>query len=187
MVMSLDGKAPTLKTIHKVACAADDELSFSIAPSSRQRMERSRRQVEKIVKEGRPVYGINTGLGALANQRIGPKDLEQLQLNLVRSHCTGVGAPFGREMVRGMMFLRANCLVHGYSGIAPSLVDLLLTFLEKGVTPVVPQRGSVGASGDLAPLAHIALALIGEGEVEFQGRQALASEALQGLGVAPAS
>lgn len=134
------------------------------------KMKASRAFVFEIVKKGEPVYGINTGFGALSSMHIAEKDLAQLQLNLIRSHCTGVGKAFSREVTRAIMLLRANCLTSGFSGVEPYTVELLLDFLNNDITPLVPEKGSVGASGDLAPLSHIALALIGEGEVEVDGK-----------------
>ncbi|MEI8347595.1 MAG: histidine ammonia-lyase, partial [Pseudomonadota bacterium] len=135
-----------------------------------------------IVKAGNPVYGINTGFGALANKHVASKDLEELQYNLVRSHCTGVGRPFKKEIVRATMLMRINCLIQGYSGVNPEIVELLLDFINHDITPVVPEKGSVGASGDLAPLSHIALCLIGEGEVTYQGNVIDAQKAISAIG-----
>ena len=116
-----------------------------------------------------PVYAVNTGVGLLADVRVPPDELEQLQRNVIRSHACGVGAPLARDEVRGMMLIRANVLAKGFSGIRPVVAERLCDLLNRGVTPVVPSQGSVGASGDLAPLAHIALVLIGEGEADFDG------------------
>src|SRR5690606_23533834 len=107
------------------------------------------------VKIGKPVYGINTGFGALSDKHIQLQDLEKLQYNLIRSHCTGVGAPFSRAITRAIMLLRANCLASGFSGVSIEAIELLLDFINHDITPVVPEKGSVGASGDLAPLSHI--------------------------------
>src|SRR5690606_14573245 len=129
-----------------------------LTKSSKEAMKKARAYVDKIVEKGKPVYGINTGFGALSNKHINKEDLETLQYNLIRSHCTGVGKPFSKEVTRAIMLLRANCLASGFSGVTPDTVELLLDFLNEGITPIVPEKGSVGASGDLAPLSHIALA-----------------------------
>ena len=156
-----------------------------ISQDSREKMQKSRDYVLSIVKKGVPVYGINTGFGALADKHIEESNLAQLQLNLVRSHCTGVGNPFNKEVTRAIMLLRANCLASGYSGVNPEAVQMLVNFLNLDICPVVPQKGSVGASGDLAPLSHIALALIGEGEVYFQGEKMPAQKAFDKNGLKP--
>lgn len=185
-VVVLDGHSLTHEQIYRTARAADKEMSFEIFPQALEKMKASRSFVFEIVKKGRPVYGINTGFGALANKHIAEKDLAQLQVNLIRSHCTGVGRPFDRATTRAVMLLRANCLVSGYSGVDPHIISLLLDFLHFGITPVVPEKGSVGASGDLAPLAHIALALIGEGDVEFEGKVINSAFAIDHIGRRPA-
>jgi histidine ammonia-lyase len=131
------------------------------------------------------VYGVNTGVGLLADVRVPPADLEQLQRNVVRSHAAGTGDPLAREEVRAMMLIRANVLAKGFSGIRPVVAEQLCQMLERGVTPVVPSQGSVGASGDLAPLAHMALVLMGEGEAEFAGARMPGREALRLAGIEP--
>src|SRR5690606_36837796 len=135
----------------------------TLAPEARKRLEEARALVERLARGEAPVYGINTGFGNLAEVRIAPAVLETLQRNLIVSHAAGVGEPLPLPETRALMALRANVLAKGYSGIRPETVDTLLAMLEKDVLPVVPSRGSVGASGDLAPLAHLALGLIGEG------------------------
>src|ERR1700733_6099094 len=140
-----------------------------IAPAALPAMLRSRAVVEKLALGDAPVYAVNTGVGLLADVRVPPEQLEQLQRNVIRSHACGGGAPLARDEVRGMMLIRANVLAKGFSGIRPIVAKRLCDLLNRGVTPVVPSQGSVGASGDLAPLAHIALVLIGEGEAEFDG------------------
>ena len=184
--LTLDGHSLTHNDVYQVAVAADKAASFEILPASMAKMKASREFIFEIVKKGRPVYGINTGFGALATKHIAEKDLAQLQVNLIRSHCTGVGRPFDRLTTRAVMLLRANCLISGHSGVQPEIVQLLLDFLHYGITPVVPEKGSVGASGDLAPLSHIALALIGEGEVEFEGKVINSAFAIDHIGRKPA-
>ena len=156
-----------------------------IAPSALDAMRRSRSVVEKLAAGDAPVYGVNTGVGLLADMRIPYEQLEELQRNVVRSHACGVGPPLAREEVRAMMLVRANVLARGYSGIRPLVAELLCGLLNRGVTPVVPSQGSVGASGDLAPLAHVALVLIGEGEAEFESVRYPAAEALGRAGIEP--
>ncbi|MBL6988906.1 MAG: histidine ammonia-lyase [Bacteriovoracaceae bacterium] len=169
--IEIDGKNLTIDQVYKVATASPGEIKVVINESALFKMQKSREFILELVKKGEPVYGINTGFGALSGKHIEQKDLAKLQINLIRSHCTGVGDPFSRKITRAIMLLRANCLASGFSGINPKIVDLLLSFINYGITPIVPQKGSVGASGDLAPLSHVALALIGEGEVEFEGKQ----------------
>jgi histidine ammonia-lyase len=166
----LTGKNLSIEDLTYISRAKVGQVKLSIDPASLEKMKESRALVLDIVKKGKPVYGINTGFGALASKQIATKDLEQLQYNLIRSHCTGVGRPFSREVSRAIMLSRANCLIQGYSGVTPETIALLLDFINLGITPVIPEKGSVGASGDLAPLSHVALALIGEGEVEYEGK-----------------
>ena len=151
--------------IEDVARVASGGVSVELSSDGRERMERSRSYIEAEIKNGAVIYGVNTGFGAMSSVRISPKDIEDLQVNLIRSHSSGVGAPFTKEESRAVMLLRANALARGHSGVRPDVVDKILEFLNADVVPVIPSQGSVGASGDLAPLAHLALALIGEGEV----------------------
>jgi histidine ammonia-lyase len=148
-------------------------------------MERSRRVVEDLAAGDTAVYGVNTGVGLLADVRIAPEDLERLQINVVRSHAAGTGDPLGTAEVRAMMLIRANVLAKGFSGIRPVVAQRLCDLLNQGITPVVPSQGSVGASGDLAPLAHMALVLIGEGEAEYQGQVIAGAEALRRASIEP--
>ena len=145
----------------------------------------SYRVIQRAAARSEPVYGVNTGFGKLADQRISLSDIRQLQLNLLRSHAAGVGDPLTREETRGMLLLRANVLARGYSGVRPLLVDYLLTLLNRDVLPMIPSRGSVGASGDLAPLAHLALVLIGEGEAFVGSRRVPGRAALARVGLKP--
>jgi histidine ammonia-lyase len=155
-------------------------------------MENSRALIDHLAAGDDPIYAVNTGVGLLANVRIPRGELDQLQRNVIRSHCVGVGEPLSREVVRAMMLIRANVLAKGFSGIRPLVAERLCDLLNRGVTPVVPSQGSVGASGDLAPLAHMALVLIGEGEAEFaEGEADLpgailpGAEALRRAGIEP--
>jgi histidine ammonia-lyase len=160
-VITIDGNSLTLADVVRVGRHRE---KVSLAATAVPGIERSRTFVESIVKERRVVYGINTGVGELSNQLISPSDVDRLQLNLVRSHATGVGPALPEPVVRGVMLLRANALAKGYSGVRPEVIRLLLTLLNEGVYPYIPSQGSVGASGDLSPLSHLALTLIGEGE-----------------------
>jgi len=157
-----------------------------LAPRAETRMIAACEVIRRVTAGTKPVYGVTTGFGKLADQRISASDIKQLQLNLVRSHAAGVGDPLAREETRGILLLRANVLARGHSGVRPLIVEYLLTLLNRNVLPVIPSRGSVGASGDLAPLAHLALVLIGEGEAfvgerRHSGRAALAKAGLKPL------
>jgi histidine ammonia-lyase len=180
----LTGRSLTLAEIEDVARRG---ASASLAPEARERVAASRAVVEEILRGDRVVYGINTGFGNFRNVVIARKDLDELQLNLVRSHSAGVGNPFSEGVVRAILLLRANALASGYSGIHPGTLDALLAMLNAGVHPVVPEKGSVGASGDLAPLAHVALALIGEGEATYRGERLKSADALALAGLSPAT
>jgi len=153
--------------------------------AARGRMQESRDLIEQLVADGEVVYGVTTGFGDLANRFVAPADAPRLQENLLMSHAAGVGEQLDQEIVRAMLLLRANTLALGHSGCRPLLVDRLLAFLDLGVHPIVPAQGSVGASGDLAPLAHLALPLIGRGQVELRGQPTPALVALRELGLEP--
>jgi histidine ammonia-lyase len=152
---------------------------------TRQRIERARDVIERKVAAGETVYGVTTGLGSLANVRLEAGEVRQLQHDLLRSHAVGVGAALGVWEVRAMLMLRAHVLALGHSGVRPVVVERLLEFLNGDVLPMVPEQGSLGASGDLAPLAHLALPLIGEGEAFFHGERMRGSEALARAGLEP--
>lgn len=169
-------------TIEQVRAAADGE-PVGLSRPALKKMWQSRTLVERLAAEDAPVYGVNTGVGLLADVRIGRDELDALQRNVVRSHAAGVGEPLARREVRAMMLIRANVLAKGYSGIRPVVAERLCDLLNRGVTPVVPCLGSVGASGDLAPLAHMALVLMGEGEAEFAGEVLPGAEALRRAGL----
>ena len=174
-MLQLNGQQLTLRQIVDVA---EGRQQVTLADEARVRVERARQVVQEIVTEGRTVYGVNTGFGKLSDVSIAQSDLRQLQLNLVRSHSCGLGEPLSEAEARAMLLLRANVLAAGFSGARALVIDTLIAMLEKGVTPVIPEKGSVGASGDLAPLAHLALAAIGEGEVFYQGERTSAANAL---------
>ncbi|WP_447978195.1 histidine ammonia-lyase [Candidatus Nitrospira bockiana] len=156
-----------------------------LATQALKRITAAYRVVQRAAAHPDPVYGVTTGFGKLADQRISPADIERLQVNLVRSHAAGVGDPLSAEETRGLLLLRANVLARGHSGVRPLVVESLLTLLNRDVLPIVPCRGSVGASGDLAPLAHLALVLIGEGEAIADGRRMSGRKALARAGLKP--
>ena len=155
----------------------------ALASAARSKVADAREVVEKLLREGRVAYAINTGVGKLSDVHIEPAQNRQLQVNLIRSHSAGVGEPLTQEETRAMMLLRANSLAKGFSGVRAEVIDLICAMLNHGIHPVVPSQGSVGASGDLAPLAHLALAMIGEGEVWAASGRAPAAEALQAAGI----
>jgi histidine ammonia-lyase len=171
--------------IEQVVEVAEHGAAVTFDPLLAEQMAPSCRLVERVVEEGRTVYGITTGFGALASTRIDPARADELQLELLRSHACGVGDPLPDEMVRSMLLLRSRSLAQGYSGVRPVVVERLLDLLRLGLLPVVPGQGSVGASGDLAPFAHLALPLIGEGEVRVDGVVRPAAEALADHGLEP--
>jgi histidine ammonia-lyase len=180
----------TLSIADVVTLARDPGGQIALDSAALERLAASRALVEQAIRGGQSIYGINTGFGKLANVRIAAGQLDQLQVNLIRSHAAGVGAPLSAEIVRAAMLLRANVLLRPTSGVRPALVEALVTMFNAGIVPLVPEQGSVGASGDLAPLSHIAMALIGEGEVLTLGRAAEppgrpAAEALKEAGLAP--
>ena len=165
--MQLTGEPLSLTQIAEVAIG---RATVAIAASAHARIHASRRVIDEITEGDAVVYGVNTGFGKLAEVHIARGDLRQLQLNLVRSHACGIGAPLSEPEVRAMMVLRANVLALGFSGIRLEVLELLTEMLNRGVHPMIPEKGSVGACGDLAPLAHLSLALVGEGEVVLQRR-----------------
>src|ERR1700738_4331219 len=159
--------------------------SVSLHQSAIECMKASRAVVDKLVASSATAYGINTGFGKLASVRISPDQVKQLQVNLVRSHSCGVGEPLSESETRAMMLLRANALAKGLSGIRPHVVDTLCRMLNAKVHPLIPAQGSVGASGDLAPLAHLAQVVIGEGRAGFQGEILAGGEAMRRAGITP--
>lgn len=180
--MELDGQPLTLEEVARVARG---EEPVSLCAAARARMEEARATVERIVAESRVVYGVNTGFGKLSDMTIPGDALRQLQLNLVRSHACGLGTPLSTEETRAMLLLRANVLAKGFSGARAVVAETLLLMLERGVHPFVPESGSVGASGDLAPLAHLALCCVGEGEAFYKGERMPGGEALRRAGIEP--
>src|SRR6185295_12441678 len=178
----IDGETLTIEAVHEVAF---DRRRVALHPDAAREMSRTRKVIEGIVNEDRVVYGVSTGFGKLSDVHVGRDQITPLQHNLVRSHASGVGDPFGEEEVRALMLLRANVLAKGLSGARPVVAERLCDLLNHHVYPVIPCRGSVGASGDLAPLAHLALVLIGEGEVFSASTKISGREAFEGIGVTP--
>src|SRR6185436_16413748 len=160
--ITLDGHS---LSIADVVSVARGNAAVALDAKALKAVAASRRAVEAAVTSGQTMYGVNTGFGKLAHVRIPPDQARQLQLNLIRSHASGVGDPLGQDAVRAMMLLRANVLARCTSGVRPAVPELLVEMLNRKIHPTVPSQGSVGASGDLAPLSHLALAMIGEGEV----------------------
>jgi histidine ammonia-lyase len=173
--MELKGQQISLVQLAAVAVGGEAVRLSAVAP----RILASRKAIEQILERDLVVYGVNTGFGKLSDVRIPHGKLRQLQLNLVRSHACGIGNPLSEAEVRAMMVLRANVLALGFSGIRCEVIELLCEMLNRRVCPVIPEKGSVGASGDLAPLAHLALGLIGEGDALFEGEQMTSAEALR--------
>ena len=180
--MELHGQKLTLAEIATVALG---DAPVKVSSSARPGVIASRRVVEDIVARDDIVYGVSTGFGKLSDVRIPHDALAELQLNLVRSHACGIGNPLSETEARAMMLLRANVLALGFSGIRLEIIEMLCELLNHHVCPVIPEKGSVGASGDLAPLAHLALSLIGEGEAFFQGERMESREALRRAGLKP--
>ncbi len=181
--LALTGQDLTVEEFYEAVLA---RRPVRLAPSAKRRMARAHGVIRRAAAGATPVYGVTTGFGKLADQRIPQSDIEQLQLNLVRSHAAGVGDPLTAEETRGLMLLRANVLARGHSGVRPQLVEDLLRLLNRQVHPVIPCRGSVGACGDLAPLAHLALVLIGEGEAMVGAKRVSGRAALAHAGLTPA-
>ena len=180
--LALDGRSLRLEDVGQVARG---ERQVTLSPEARQRVDAARALVDRLARGDEAVYGINTGFGNLAEVRIPKEDLGRLQRNLVLSHAAGVGNPLPVEEARALLLLRCNVLAKGHSGIRAQTLDLAIAALNRGLAPVVPERGSVGASGDLAPLAHLALVLIGEGEATLGGQRLPSREALARVGLAP--
>lgn len=183
--LALNGETLTIEDVIAVAHGRPGELSLGLTPAAEEKVRAARAAVEQFVAEGRIIYGITTGFGAFKDRVIPPEQVRELQRNIVMSHAVGVGPAFDTEVVRAMMLIRANTLAKGHSGIRMQTLQLLIDMLMRGVHPIVPVQGSLGASGDLAPLAHIALVVIGLGEAEFGGRRMQGAEALSLAGLTP--
>jgi len=181
----ITGQDASLDDVFRVANAQPGTCELSLSQEARERMLASRRYIESRIKSNEPLYGVNTGFGAFSSVRISNEQIVELQKNLIRSHSAGVGQPFSQAESRAIMYLRANALATGRSGVRVEVVEKIIEFLNRRLTPVIPSQGSVGASGDLAPLSHLALALIGEGEIWKDGRAQPAAEALRQAQVLP--
>jgi histidine ammonia-lyase len=180
-MIRIDGRRLTLEAIEDVARGA----AAALADEARAPIERSRAMVERVLQERRPVYGVSTGVGELCTVWIPADEAAALQRNIVRSHAAGVGAPLPETVVRAMLLLRANALARGYSGVRPAVIETLLAMLDHRVHPVIPEQGSLGASGDLAPLAHLALVAAGEGEAFYRGERMAGDDAMRRAGISP--
>lgn len=177
----IDGNSITIDSLHEMTF---EQGQFELAPIAKAEIKKSRDYIEGRIKSGEVMYGVNTGFGAFSSVRISDSQIEQLQKNLIRSHSMGIGDPFTKEQSKAMMILRANTLARGHSGVRTDVIEKILEFLNNDLIPVIPQQGSVGASGDLAPLSHLALALIGEGEVwggSYKNIKPLELKAKEGL------
>src|SRR5919204_4544093 len=174
--LHINGNDLTPEAVREVAANRRPVL---LAPDAREVVDRARAVVDSLVAENRVSYAITTGVGKLSDVRIAPEQIRELQVNLLRSHAVGVGEPLSEPEVRAMMLLRANSLAKGFSGVRPIVIDTLCEMLNRGLHPVVPSQGSVGASGDLAPLAHLALVMIGEGEAVVEGARLAGAQALR--------
>lgn len=181
----LDGESLRLRDVQRVARSAPGEIAVRLSDEARRRVQRSRAAVERMVDEGRVAYGITTGFGAFKDRIIPRAQLDELQRNLVLSHAVGVGPAFAPDETRAIILIRANQLAKGFSGIRLETLESLLALLERGVYPVIPQQGSLGSSGDLAPLAHLALVLIGGGEAVVEGERMAGGAALARAGLEP--
>src|SRR5215203_6196050 len=180
----LDGHSLTIADVVRVARSPG--VQVALEPAARRALVESRARVDRAIASSQTIYGINTGFGKLANVRIPPDQLDQLQANLIRSHAAGIGSPLSRPVVRGVMLLRANVLRRPTSGVRPELAEALVAMMNAGILPLVPEQGSVGASGDLAPLSHIGLALMGEGPtIAPDGTVIAARDALAQAGIGP--
>jgi len=181
-MLHIDGKSLSLAELERIA---DGDNAVVLSGASRARMQKSRQLVDEMIRGGKAIYGINTGFGKLSDVRIPGSDLQRLQKNLIVSHACGVGAPLPAREVRALLLLKVNALATGYSGCRPELADFLLEMLRQELLPVIPEKGSVGASGDLAPLSHMALPMFGLGEVDHRGRRMPATAVLREAGLAP--
>ncbi|MET3289978.1 UNVERIFIED_CONTAM: histidine ammonia-lyase [Brevibacillus sp. OAP136] len=179
----LNGEQLTIEQVTEVA--RNVGVTIDLTEEARERVKVSRGMVEKMVDEQRVVYGITTGFGKFSDVVISKEDVSDLQENLIISHACGMGQPYPQEVVRAMMVLRINALSKGFSGIRPETLTLLLAMVNKGVHPIIPQQGSLGASGDLAPLAHMVLVMLGRGEAEYKGQRLPGKDALQAAGLSP--
>ncbi len=182
MHINIDGNLLTLEEFYNIV---KKRASVFLSKEAEEKIIRARNTLEDFIKTGKAYYGVNTGFGALASKRIESKDLKKLQRNLIKSHTAGVGPLLSDEIVRGTILLRANVLAKGFSGVRLKVVQLLLELLNRDILPLIPSKGSVGASGDLAPLAHLATILLGEGEVKYNGKIQKTSDVFSETGLKP--
>ncbi|MGB9684712.1 MAG: histidine ammonia-lyase [Candidatus Bathyarchaeales archaeon] len=180
--VQIDGETLTIEDVVEVAYG---KAKVSITEKAKTKVRKSREFLEKLLEKDETIYGVNTGFGALSNTQISSSELKQLQTNLIRSHSAGVGKPLSKEVVRAAMLLRANTLAKGFSGVRVKIIETIVEMLNKGVHPIIPAKGSVGASGDLAPLSHMVLVLMGEGEAEYNGEILNGKEAMEKAGIKP--
>jgi histidine ammonia-lyase len=178
----IDGETLSREALYRIVFEGED---VALAPVAREKMNASRAVIERLIESNAPVYGVNTGFGKMASVRISREQIGTLQVNLVRSHACGVGAPLSEAETRAMLVLRANAIAKGFSGVRPAVAETLCAMLNKSVHPVIPGQGSVGASGDLAPLAHLAMVAIGEGEAIFEGQRMTGGAAMKAADIAP--
>jgi histidine ammonia-lyase len=182
--VTIDGSSLKLDSVVQVARS---NAQVAIDPAALERTVRGRKSLERLLEENDVIYGVNTGFGALSDQKIAREDLRELQTNLIRSHAASVGRAHASDIIRALMLLRANTLLKGNSGVRPEIPRTIVSLLNKHVHPYVPEKGSVGASGDLSPLSHMALVLIGEGKAEVKGRWVSGVQALRIAGCEPLS
>ncbi len=178
----IDGETLTRDALYRIVFEGEE---VALAPGAREKMLASRAVIERLIESNAPVYGVNTGFGKMASVRISREQIGTLQVNLVRSHACGVGAPLSEAETRAMLVLRANAIAKGFSGVRPVVAETLCAMLNKSVHPVIPGQGSVGASGDLAPLAHLAIVAIGEGEAIYEAQRVTGGAAMKAAGIAP--
>src|SRR5215203_7459495 len=181
----IDGESLTFKEVLAVACGQPNEPRVVLSRAAKQNVNRSAAAVQTLLDRGEIAYGITTGFGAFKDKIISLQEVEQLQRNIVLSHAVGVGKSFDIPTVRAIMLIRANTLARGFSGIRLETLELILECLNRGVHPWIPEKGSLGASGDLAPLAHFGCVLLGEGKAEFKGEILSASDALTRADLSP--
>ena len=181
----LDGQSLTIDQVISVAYGEPGQPEVALSEAAKASVARSAQAVETLLARGQVAYGITTGFGAFKDRIISPDQVEQLQRNIVLSHAVGVGSPFDVPTTRAIMLIRANTLARGYSGIRLATLQMLLDLLNAGVHPLIPQKGSLGASGDLAPLAHMSLVLLGLGEASYQNEIIDGATALEGIGLQP--
>ncbi|MCE7963433.1 MAG: histidine ammonia-lyase, partial [Acidobacteria bacterium ACB1] len=183
----IDGETLTFDEVLAVANGKPGEPVVSLSDSAVAKVERAAEAVDKLLERGEIAYGITTGFGAFKDKIISREEVERLQKNIVLSHAVGVGDAFDIPTTRAIMLIRANTLARGFSGIRIETLELILECLNRGVHPIIPEKGSLGASGDLAPLAHFACVLIGEGKAEFGGVTMPGADALKAAGLSPVS